>query len=76
MDAMVSVTITYDEKLRQWGAWLPDVAAYGTGATPEEALEDLKKALKLYVEEVGRERLLEEIAPPAQSLSIPLTSLV
>ena len=73
---MVSVTMTYDEKLRQWGAWLPDVAAYGTGTTPEEALEDLKKALKLYVEEVGRERLLEEIAPPAQSLSIPLTSLV
>ena len=73
---MVSVTMTYDEELRQWGAWLPDVAAYGAGATPQEALEDLKKALALYVEEVGRERLMEEIAPPAQSLSIPLTSLV
>lgn len=76
MNTLVSVTLTHDEKVKQWGVWIPDVPAYGVGATPQEAMNDLKKALALYIEEVGKKRFLEEIAPPAQSLSIPLTSLV
>jgi len=73
---MVSVTLSYDEEINQWGAWLPDVAAYGQGETPQEAIDDLKEALALYIEEVGYEKFLAELAPPAQSLSLPLSDLV
>ena len=45
MNTMVSVTLSFDEEIGQWAAWLPDIAAYGQGATPQEAIEDLKKAL-------------------------------
>jgi len=73
---MVSVTLSYDEEIDQWGAWLPDVAAFGQGDTPQAAIEDLKKALALYIEEVGYKKFVEELAPPAQSLSLPLSDLV
>ena len=76
MQPMVSVMLSFDEKLRQWAAWVPDVAAYGCGSTMEGAVADLKKALLLYIEEVGRDRFLEDVAPPSQSISIPLGSLV
>ncbi|OGJ60779.1 hypothetical protein A3C37_02730 [Candidatus Peribacteria bacterium RIFCSPHIGHO2_02_FULL_53_20] len=76
MDSMVSVALTYDEKSGQWGAWLPDIAAYGSGSTPQEAMVDLRRALALYREEVGQEKMMGEIAPPTQSLSVPLESLV
>ena len=76
MGKMVSVTLSYDEEIGRWGAWLPDIAAYGTGATAPEAIDDLKKALALYIEEVGMERFQEELAPPMQSLSLLLNTLV
>ena len=76
MQTMVSVVLSYDEEIRQWGAWLPDVAAYGVGASVEEAVASLKEALALYVEEVGKKKFLEEVAPPLQVISLPLGSLV
>ena len=76
MQPMVSVMLSFDEELKKWAAWIPDVAAFGEGQTTEEAIADLKKALSLYIEAVGRERFLEEVAPPSQSISIPLGSLV
>lgn len=76
MPTMVSVSLSYDQEINQWGAWLPDVAAFGAGATPQEALEDLKRALTLYIEESGRETFLKNLAPPIQSLSLPLSDLV
>ena len=73
---MVSVTLSYDEEIKQWAAWIPDVAAYGAGGTMEEAVVDLKKAIALYIEEAGQDKFLAEIAPPAQLVNIPLESLV
>ena len=73
---MISVMLSFDEELQQWAAWVPDVAAYGVGKSVEAAVTDLKKALSLYIEEVGRKRFLQEVAPPSQSISIPLGSLV
>lgn len=72
----VSVTLSYDEEIAQWGAWLSGVAAYGQGDSPQAALESLKEALALYIEETGREKFLEELDPPAQSLTLPLSDLV
>ncbi len=73
---MVSVTLSYDEELKQWSAWVRDVAAFGVGGTVEEAVSDLKEALSLYIEVAGKKQFLQELAPPSQSISIPLASLV
>jgi predicted RNase H-like HicB family nuclease len=76
MNTTISVTLTHDEKAKTWGAWIPDVPAYGVGKTPQLAMDDLKKAVALYIEEVGKKRFLEEIAAPTQTLSVPLSILV
>ena len=47
---IVSATLTYDENIEQWGAWVPDVAAYGVGDSPQDAMLDLQKAQRLFVE--------------------------
>lgn len=72
----ISVTLSYDEDIDQWGSWIPGVAVYGQGDSPQEALESLKEGLALYIEEVGQEKFLEEIDPPSQSLILPLSDLV
>ena len=76
MDTMISVTLSFDEKAHQWGAWVADIAAFGVGDSPPEAIEDLKKALALYIETVGRKQFLKELAPPVQAISLPLRDLV
>ena len=75
-DVKVSVTLSYDEKIDQWAAWLSGISAYGQGCSPQEALESLKEGLALYIQEVGREKFLKELDPPAQSLILPLSDLV
>ncbi|MFH0770301.1 MAG: hypothetical protein V1926_02890 [Candidatus Peregrinibacteria bacterium] len=76
METIISVTLSFDGKKKQWCAWVPDIAAYGVGKSPPAALADLKSALSLYVESVGRKRFLKELSPPVQSLSLPLRDLV
>jgi predicted RNase H-like HicB family nuclease len=76
MNTTVSVILTYDEKIKQWGAWLHDIAAYGQGGSPQEAIDDLKEALALYIEVVGKKKFLQEISPPVQTISLPLATLV
>ena len=73
---MVSVTLTYDEKIEQWGAWIEGIGAYGQGANPQGAIDDLKTALLLYIEEMGRDRFEQQLSPPSQTLSLPLDLLV
>lgn len=76
VNTKVSVTLSYDEEIDQWGAWLMGVSAYGQGDSPQSALENLKEGLALYIEEVGQEKFLEDLEPPAQSLILPLSDLV
>ena len=73
---MVSVTLSYDQDANQWAAWLPGVAAYGQGDTSQDALQSLREALTLYIEETGQETFLEHLDPPQQSLTLPLSDLV
>ena len=73
---MITVTLAFDKKKRQWCAWVPDIAAYGIGKSPPQALADLKEALTMYMEAVGRKHFLQELSPPVQSLSLPLRDLV
>ncbi len=76
MKTMVSVVLSYDEEIRQWGAWVSGISAYGVGDSTGAALEDLKKALALHIEVVGKKKFLEQLAPPSQSISVPLNELV
>lgn len=75
MDA-VTVAFIWDEKLHRFSAYVSDVPAYGEGATKEEALADLRKAIALYIEEVGRDQFLSEVIAPLEYETFKLSSLV
>jgi len=76
MQTMVSVVLSFDEDVGGWAAWLQDIPAYGQGETPQLAIDDLKNALALYIETVGKREFMTQLAPPSQSLSLPLSDLV
>ena len=46
-------------------ARLPDIPAYGEGETENEAIDDLKEALRGYVETFGLDDVLSRIAQPS-----------
>ena len=48
-----TVEIIPDPKLGGFTARVPDIPAYGEGATKDEAISDLKEALLPYSEEYG-----------------------
>ncbi|MBI3619186.1 hypothetical protein HY213_04115 [Candidatus Peregrinibacteria bacterium] len=74
MIEFVTVTFVLDEELGIWTAYVPDVAAYGEGETKEDALEDLKKAVALYIEAAGEEAFYAHLAPVAEYKKIPLSA--
>lgn len=74
MTGIATVAFVLDEELGTWTAYIPDVAAYGEGASKEEALEDLKKAVALYIEEAGVEDFLAHIAPTTEYERVPLST--
>lgn len=45
-------------------ACVPDIPAYGEGDTEEEAIEDLREALRAYVETFGLDAALSRLNPP------------
>lgn len=57
-------------------ARLPDVPAYGEGETENEAIDDLKEALRGYVATFGLEDVLSRQAQPAlRTIDLDLTEL-
>jgi predicted RNase H-like HicB family nuclease len=70
----VTVAFEFDAEIETWSAHIPGVGAYGEGATKEEALADLKEALHLYMETVGKNQFLEE-AGLVEYESVPLQSI-
>ena len=49
----LSIELIPDEEQGGFTACLPDIPAYGEGDTESEAIEDLKEALRLYIEVRG-----------------------
>lgn len=72
----ITVAFVWDEELKLYSAFVPNIAAYGEGATKEEALESLKKAILMYIDEVGRDQFLAELNPPYEYESFELSNLV
>ncbi len=73
MTGFATVAFVLDEELGVWAAYIPDVPAYGEGKSKEEALEDLKKAVALYIEEAGQEVFQSHLAPTTEYKTIPLS---
>jgi predicted RNase H-like HicB family nuclease len=57
-------------------ARLPDLPAYGEGDTEDAAIDDLKEAIRGYIETFGLEDALSRISHPAlRSIDLDLADL-
>ena len=53
MDTPLTVELIPDPEFGGFTARLPDIPAYGEGQTEDEAIADLKEALRAYIEAFG-----------------------
>lgn len=58
------IELIEDTELGGYTARLPDVPAYGEGATEEEAIADLHEALKGYIETFGLDDAIARVSQP------------
>ena len=57
-------------------ARLPDIPAYGEGDTEEAAIDDLKQAIRGYIETFGLEDALARVSQPSlRSIELDLAAL-
>jgi predicted RNase H-like HicB family nuclease len=63
---MLTVEIIPDPELGGFTARVPEIPAYGEGKTAEEALDDLKDALRGYIEVFGVEDALSRVGSPGR----------
>ncbi len=73
----IRVEIIPDEAQGGFTAQVPDIPAYGEGETEQEAIADLKEALRAYIETFGLEDARSRINAPAslRELEFNLSSL-
>jgi len=74
----MSMTIELISDPEQGGftARLPDIPAYGEGETEQEAIDDLKEAIRGYIETFGLEDALARVSQPAlRSIELDLVDL-
>jgi predicted RNase H-like HicB family nuclease len=60
----VTIEIIPDPMLGGFTARLPDVPAYGEGETEEEAIADLREALRGYIEAFGLDEVISRMTRP------------
>jgi predicted RNase H-like HicB family nuclease len=74
----VSVELITDPEQGGFTARLPDIPAYGEGETEEEAIADLKEAVRGYIETFGLEEALSQLSSPSavRTLDWDLSKLV
>lgn len=68
----LTVELIPDLELGGFTARVPDIPAYGEGASQEEAIADLREALRAYVEEFGLQDALSRLNAPTELRSIDL----
>jgi len=75
---MLTVELIPDPELGGFSARIPDIPAYGEGATEDEAIQDLRDALKGYVEAFGIDDALARLSPQLtiRQIDLDLTQLV
>ncbi|MEX0679186.1 MAG: type II toxin-antitoxin system HicB family antitoxin [Pirellulales bacterium] len=74
----LTVELIPDEEQGGFTATVPDIPAYGEGETEAAAIEDLKEALRLYIEVRGIDAAMSLVCPRAvvRQLDLDLTKLV
>jgi predicted RNase H-like HicB family nuclease len=60
----LTVEIIPDSDQGGFTARVPDIPAYGEGESEEEAIADLREALRAYIEAFGVEDALARLNPP------------
>jgi predicted RNase H-like HicB family nuclease len=73
----LSVELIPDEEQGGFTACIPDIPAYGEGDSEAAAIEDLKEALRLYIEVRGIDQVMSLVRPPAvvRQLDLDLSEL-
>ena len=69
---MLTIELIPDPELGGFSARVPDIPAYGEGATEDEAVQDLREALKGYIETFGIDDALARLSPPLTLRQIDL----
>jgi predicted RNase H-like HicB family nuclease len=72
----LTIEIIPDPELGGFTARLPDIPAYGEGETENEAIDDLKEAIRGYIETFGLDDALSRLTQPAlRTVDIDLVEL-
>ena len=61
----VTIELIPDPDEGGFTATIPDIPAYGEGETEDEAIADLKEALRAFIEAAGLEEALSRVRPRA-----------
>ena len=57
-------------------ACVPDIPAYGEGETEDEAIDDMKEALRAYIEAFGLDSAIARVSSPTvRQIDLDLTEL-
>jgi len=78
MSPLPNVAIEFIPDLEEGGftAFIPDLPALGEGATREEAMEDLKLGIQVYVDEFGMDEALSRIVALSNIKTVNFGELV
>jgi predicted RNase H-like HicB family nuclease len=72
----VTIELIPDHDQGGFTARLPDIPAYGEGETENEAIDDLKEAIRGYIEAFGLDDALSRVAQPAlRTIDLDLAEL-
>jgi predicted RNase H-like HicB family nuclease len=72
----LTIELIPDPEQGGFTARLPDIPAYGEGETEQEAIEDLKEAVRGYIETFGLEDALARVSQPAlRTIELDLAEL-
>jgi predicted RNase H-like HicB family nuclease len=72
----LTIEIIPDPEQGGFTARLPDIPAYGEGETEQEAIADLKEAVRGYIETFGLEDALARVSQPAlRTIELDLADL-
>lgn len=69
----LTIELIPDAEIGGFTARIPDIPAYGEGKTEEDAINDLKEALRAYIETFGLKDALARVNPPTKLRQISIS---
>ena len=72
----LTIELIPDPEVGGFTACVPDIPAYGEGETEDEAIDDLKEALRAYIEAFGLDAAMARVSSPTvRQIDLDLTEL-